>query len=157
MNGQQCFQDWLKDVLPADFGWCGGCAAPTHFLTEWEATDLIAAVLARQSAGGSATEILRDLAWPLEVNGRSRCCVCRPSQSLIPRDGCYVYRLWAADDRLLYVGLTVRLRQRIAAHQRRWPMVARVTWESFLDEASMLCAEARAIRDEYPALNRALV
>jgi hypothetical protein len=76
----------------------------------------------------------------------------------LPSSGHVLYRLWAADGRLLYVGVSRRPRARIRSHHRKWgDLIAKVTWESHPDERSMLAAERQAIRDEHPALNRALV
>ncbi len=73
-----------------------------------------------------------------------------------PNSGCFLYRLWASDGRLLYVGVSTRLRNRLASHQRRWgDLIGSVTWEEHPDERSMLAAEAEAIANEDPALNKA--
>ena len=72
-----------------------------------------------------------------------------------PAVGCFLYRLWSADQRLMYVGVSRCLRRRIAQHRRTWDETvwATVTWEEHPNAASMLAAEAAAIRDEAPLLN----
>jgi len=67
-----------------------------------------------------------------------------------------LYRLYAADDTLLYVGITHSLSIRFAEHAKDkpwWPEVARktVAWHGSRPDA--LHAEAVAIRDENPAHN----
>ena len=80
-----------------------------------------------------------------------------PPQPRAPNRGFFLYRLWSDDDRLLYVGVSTRLRNRLATHQRRWgDLIGSVTWEEHPDEVSMLLAERVAVRDEDPALNKAL-
>lgn len=79
-----------------------------------------------------------------------------PDPAKAPRTGCYLYRLWSDDDRLVYVGVSTRLRARLRAHRRRWPdLWCRASWDEHPDAASMLAAERAAIRDEDPALNHA--
>lgn len=81
-----------------------------------------------------------------------------PPVPLPPAAGFHLYRLWASDGRLLYVGVSTVLRQRLKAHERRWgDLIASVTWEEHADERAMLDAEREAIRDEHPALNKAAV
>lgn len=71
-------------------------------------------------------------------------------------DGFYVYRLWSQDGRLIYVGCTTRPAARLRAHRRRWGhLFTSVTWERHPDAERMLEAERAAIKDEYPALNKA--
>jgi predicted GIY-YIG superfamily endonuclease len=67
-----------------------------------------------------------------------------------------LYRLYAADGSLLYVGVTGDLRVRLAKHAADkpwWTEVARKTaaWHDSRKEA--LLAEAAAIRDESPRYN----
>lgn len=69
----------------------------------------------------------------------------------------YVYRLYGADDRLLYVGATINVQQRLRDHGRDkewWSEVARTEvsepYESW-DPAH--AAEIEAIRAEHPAYN----
>lgn len=74
---------------------------------------------------------------------------------LPPASGFHLYRLWTPDARLLYVGVTTRLRQRLRTHQRHFGTEMKsATWQEFPDSASMLAAEAAAIRDECPAINK---
>jgi hypothetical protein len=64
----------------------------------------------------------------------------------------YLYRLFAADGKLLYVGITDDLNQRLAAHS--WRGFARFTSEAYPTRESAEAAEARAILIEKPAQNR---
>jgi len=74
----------------------------------------------------------------------------------IPSTGFHLYRLWASDGRLLYVGVSVHLSARLRVHRARWgDLIARETWEEHPDERAMLAAERRAITDEDPAFNQA--
>lgn len=75
-----------------------------------------------------------------------------------PREGLYLYRLWTEDDRLLYVGISRCLNNRLATHRRKWGvLVHHATWEEQPDVPTMLAAERHAIADEHPALNIAEV
>jgi hypothetical protein len=83
-------------------------------------------------------------------------CECLPGESLPPQSGFYLYRLWDVNARLLYVGVSTRLRDRLSSHQRRWgELVEFATWEEHEDARAMLAAEREAIRNEDPALNKA--
>lgn len=67
-----------------------------------------------------------------------------------------VYRFFDASDRLLYVGVTHRARQRIADHAADkdwWADVVRATFEHFPSRHEALKAEARAISLEDPLHN----
>lgn len=73
-----------------------------------------------------------------------------------PSQGFHLYRLWAEDGRLLYVGVSTCLRDRLRSHRRRWgDLIAGVTWEAHSDARSMLEAEREAIVNEDPAFNKA--
>lgn len=75
-----------------------------------------------------------------------------------PAVGFHLYRLWCPDGRLLYVGVSTRLRARLRAHQRRWPdLWDHATWEAHPDAAAMLAAEREAISAECPAMNSATI
>lgn len=68
-----------------------------------------------------------------------------------------VYRLFAADGYLLYVGCTSNLRDRLANHKTHkdwWPQVARVESETYPDRARGLWAEREAIVTEAPRYNQ---
>lgn len=76
-----------------------------------------------------------------------------------------VYRIFDADDRLLYIGCTHNVETRIHMHLRRGgnrtaasrelqPLFAYYTTESYLDLREAQRAELRAIKDEAPLLNR---
>lgn len=68
-----------------------------------------------------------------------------------------VYRLYATDGTLLYVGVTGNLGSRFATHAKNaswWPQVARRTAVSYDTRTEALGAEAIAIRDEFPVHNR---
>ena len=148
--------------LPAHFGWCGSCGSPTGRLTEDDSFELLRAAVDEYKANG-ALAALDALAWPLEMHVRSRVAVCGcpplpPPQhhTGLPRSGFHLYRLWDSDDRLLYVGVSTRLRDRIRSHVRRWgDLIDAVTYEEHPDERAMLAAEREAIANEDPALNRA--
>lgn len=76
----------------------------------------------------------------------------------VPASGFHLYRLWAADGRLLYVGVSRRLSARLRVHRQRWgDLIDHATWEAHADERAMLAAERRAITEEDPALNRAAI
>jgi excinuclease UvrABC nuclease subunit len=69
----------------------------------------------------------------------------------------YVYYLYDAAERLLYVGSTRHLRRRLGEHRRKQPWYPKVTeLRAFpfptLDAA--LAAESKAIRDCLPRYNR---
>lgn len=70
----------------------------------------------------------------------------------------YVYRLWDADDRLIYVGMTTQQspQRRIGQHlATRWwaSQVVRFDFESHATREAALAAEAKAIRTENPRWN----
>jgi DNA polymerase III subunit epsilon len=79
--------------------------------------------------------------------------------------GCGVYVFYGEDDAPLYVGRTVRLRQRVRAHLsgprrsakdlRLSALVRRVEWQATGGEIGALLAEARKIASLRPAHNRA--
>lgn len=76
----------------------------------------------------------------------------------IPSSGFHLYRLWDANDRLLYVGVSTNLSARLRVHRKRWgDLIDHATWEAHPDERAMLDAERQAITDEDPALNRASI
>lgn len=146
-------------ALPG-FDWCGGCGTATREITEQEATDTISMLYLHVLDGGSAVETLDGATWFMETFQRYRLrgtCRCRrEAKEVVPNDGFYLYRLWSADDRLLYVGVSVKLRARLRTHRRKMAdLIDHVTWEEHLDAASMLVAELEAIRSEHPALNKA--
>lgn len=67
-----------------------------------------------------------------------------------------LYRLFDQDGTLLYVGATLNVFSRLAAHRSRQPWffeVARVELEHFEERADALRAEARAIEEEEPKHN----
>lgn len=68
---------------------------------------------------------------------------------------CWVYRFYGRGDVLLYVGITVRLPQRLREHGKleRWAEVARVATELHPDEPTAAQVEAAAIRAERPHWN----
>ncbi len=81
-------------------------------------------------------------------------------------DGAGVYRMYAGDGALLYVGKSRSLRNRVLEHfapgpragnaQRLAEQVRRVTWTETAGELGALLAEARAVKLEQPLLNRRL-
>jgi hypothetical protein len=66
-----------------------------------------------------------------------------------------VYRMFAADGALLYVGRTVNFSQRRQDHRLKpwWPAVASITKEWHPTAAAAALAELRAIRSELPLHN----
>lgn len=67
-----------------------------------------------------------------------------------------VYRLWSKDGRLLYVGCSLYLLQRMKEHSKTkaWGMdIARANFEWFPNQQSALEAERRAIAAERPEWN----
>ena len=70
--------------------------------------------------------------------------------------GPVVYRIYDADSRLIYIGATKNLKQRLENHRSvSWwnSLTARVEVESYPDVKSALTAEAAAISTERPAFN----
>lgn len=71
----------------------------------------------------------------------------------------FVYRCFDTKGELLYVGCSINPDQRLWEHGyfRSWwaDRIARVTLESFPDQAAGLAAEKRAIQTEHPIHNRA--
>jgi hypothetical protein len=67
-----------------------------------------------------------------------------------------LYRFFDADDRLLYVGVSLEIAWRWKAHsasQPWWGSTARATMEHFPSRAAALAAERQAIFDERPLWN----
>lgn len=73
---------------------------------------------------------------------------------MVNRPTC-VYRFYDAADRLLYVGLTLNLKQRLSAHRRRawWPEVTRQRIEWFEGRREAKAAERAALASEAPIHN----
>ena len=67
-----------------------------------------------------------------------------------------LYRMYDAEDRLLYVGMTSRIESRIRQHGKVkswWPSVATIRLEQYASRAEAAAAEAEAIRSEQPQFN----
>jgi predicted GIY-YIG superfamily endonuclease len=66
-----------------------------------------------------------------------------------------LYRFYAADDSLLYVGITHRVEGRFSVHKKEkpWDQIARVTLEHFPSRDEALRAESLAIQSEKPQWN----
>lgn len=67
-----------------------------------------------------------------------------------------LYRFWAVDGSLLYIGLTMDPGTRWKAHRHTqpwWATVAKITVEHFPDRVSVTIAEATAIKTEKPKHN----
>lgn len=66
-----------------------------------------------------------------------------------------LYRLYDAEDRLLYVGITVNLQDRMSDHQKQswWLRVASRTVTLHASRREAAKAEMVAIHDEHPLLN----
>jgi len=71
-------------------------------------------------------------------------------------DGYFLYRIFTAGDRLLYVGATTNPAMRFYNHQRGrswWTEVDRITITHYSSFAELRAAESDAIRDENPEHN----
>lgn len=71
-------------------------------------------------------------------------------------NGPVVYRLFASDGQLLYVGATSHFHRRMKEHRQKsvwWRWAARSTVTRYPSMAEALAAEAAAIRDEAPTFN----
>lgn len=69
---------------------------------------------------------------------------------------CDLYRFYDADERLLYVGISLHAAHRASEHRGDkawWGDVARMDVEHLADRAEALKAERRAIRNERPVYN----
>lgn len=67
-----------------------------------------------------------------------------------------VYRVYDADERLLYIGATGDIQNRLRVHGYQSPwyvQAARVDIEAFPDRPTAFAAEAYAIREESPLHN----
>lgn len=70
-----------------------------------------------------------------------------------------LYRLFDSDDSLLYVGISKNPDQRIGTHKAErpwWALIARSTVEWYDSHIEAARAEAVAVREEAPSMNRAL-
>ncbi|OII61235.1 hypothetical protein BJP40_06835 [Streptomyces sp. CC53] len=79
-----------------------------------------------------------------------------PPRTVSHLKGRWLYRLWAADDTLLYVGITDRGREREREHVRTkiwWPEVHHITVEPIATRAELLHLERVAISRERPRYN----
>lgn len=67
----------------------------------------------------------------------------------------YLYRVWNAENELMYVGVTINVRQRFTMHRAAgwWPEGAQHTVEEFPNRADAEAAETAAIIAEVPKLN----
>jgi hypothetical protein len=149
----------IYDRVP-DFKKCGGCGNASRHLGEQEAADLLRHAV-ELCETGPALEVLYALGVIYEVQVASKygLCTCGPvipPAPFVPSKGCYLYRLWGEDNRLIYVGVSTNLRARLKTHDRNWGhLFIYSTWEEHPDEESMLAAERKAIQEEFPALNKA--
>lgn len=67
-----------------------------------------------------------------------------------------VYRVYDATERLIYIGATTNLTQRLVHHRSQawwWSLAARIAHEPHEDMAAAFVAETAAIRTERPAFN----
>lgn len=143
---------------------CGGCGRTAYTFTEREAADLVELIVAWASEPDRARlSILDALEVPFERllrGGYGGSCTCEDrlwfNGEEVPSSGYHLYRLWTREEQLLYVGVSTVLRDRLATHRRTWAgLWETATWDEHPDAASMMAAEADAIRDECPAMNRA--
>jgi hypothetical protein len=73
-----------------------------------------------------------------------------------PQGPTHLYRYFASDGRLLYVGISVSafLRHKQHRAQSHWfPQAGNMTWETFETRRAAIAAEAAAIRAERPIYN----
>lgn len=71
-------------------------------------------------------------------------------------EGTALYRLYSAEDHLIYVGVTTDPKARFRQHRADkswWPEVAMKDVEWYVDSESALSEERRLIRDELPRYN----
>jgi excinuclease UvrABC nuclease subunit len=67
-----------------------------------------------------------------------------------------IYRVYDANDRLIYIGASGDLVQRFELHKRNtwwFELASRVEWEDQPSRAAAFAAEALAIQEEQPAFN----
>jgi predicted GIY-YIG superfamily endonuclease len=71
--------------------------------------------------------------------------------------GYHLYRMYASDGTLLYIGKTEHLRERLQSHYLRKPWIYEVAWidteDEHLDEIAASAAEQEAIQREHPKYN----
>jgi predicted GIY-YIG superfamily endonuclease len=71
--------------------------------------------------------------------------------------GYHLYRMYASDGTLLYIGKTENLRERLQSHYLRKPWIYEVAWidteDEHLDEIAASSAEQEAIQREHPKYN----
>lgn len=81
----------------------------------------------------------------------------RPAHATARYDGpTMLYRLFSADDRLLYIGVTCNPSSRWESHRSDkpwWPLVARRELTAYQDRSAALTAERKAIVAERPLHN----
>ena len=68
-----------------------------------------------------------------------------------------VYRCWAADGRLLYIGMSMGVAHRLSEHRRTaawFPEVAKVTTQTYQSRDEAMTAERIAIQHERPIHNK---
>ncbi len=90
-------------------------------------------------------------------SGHTTTCGCRRYERLIGAEH-VLYRLYDADDGLLYVGITNQWVRRESEHSRDkawWSEVHRISHEVYPDRPTAMAAEKAAIRSERPVFNRA--
>lgn len=156
----------MTRMAPSGFEWCGACGYPSRTLTDEEKQGiLMRAVDDIRSGAASIDYVFQEVGWLAEMHTRGLIAVCDcppqpppPWWADAPKSGFHLYRLWSSDGRLLYVGVSTVLRNRLRSHAKRLgELVDRATWEEHPDAASMLRAETEAIGAEAPALNIAKV
>lgn len=67
--------------------------------------------------------------------------------------GCYLYRYYNDQGRLIYVGISIDPERRMKEHRGMHRQIADVSIEAFPDRRSALAAELEAIRTEWPLYN----
>lgn len=106
---------------------------------------------ARWLCGNGSTDVV--LLANADAHGGTICVTCAGGAA-----GNLVYRCFAADGALLYIGSTRQYGPRMAAHAKNshwWSQVADVTREPYPSMPAALAAERVAIRAEHPLHNKA--
>lgn len=146
----------LIPPMPAGFEWCGSCGCSNRPLTEGDARALLEWALSSVREGASAHEVLTSLWWPIEQVMVGYCVHTDDPHHLaaVPDRGYFVYRLYDADDRLLYVGMSRRVRSRLREHYAsRGGYVDHHNLTECANEAEMVALERLWIQSMHPPLN----
>lgn len=151
-RGSAPMTDWnayLFTTAIEEAAWAWVVANGSDLLDNYATSDN-AFVVAAERAWSVAAARYRELHPPEAEHSE-------PAGPVVPITGCFLYRLWSDDGRLMYVGVSRCLRRRLAKHRRTWDETVwlTATWEEQPDVATMMAAELAAIRSEDPVLNSA--